>query len=218
MVSQISYGEKGVEITTKKGVLEADYAVVTLPIGVLKADAVRFEPALPNNKRHVTRSVAMGHVNKMALLFDEAFWDVGDHYFGYAGEEKGELNYFLNARTFTKANALMTFGFGTYGLEMESFSDKEATGYAMEVLRDIFDIPGVAPTGSLMSRWTADPFSRGAYAFYGVGTRQEHFATLAEPVADRLFFAGEHTSVDYVGTVHGAHLSGLREAERIDED
>jgi hypothetical protein len=38
---------------------------------------------------------------------------------------------------------------------------------------------------------------------------------MAEPVANRLLFAGEHTSGQYRGTVHGAYLTGIREAERI---
>ena len=39
--------------------------------------------------------------------------------------------------------------------------------------------------------------------------------TLPEPVGARLLFAGEATSEDYPSTVHGAYLSGLREAERV---
>jgi monoamine oxidase len=38
---------------------------------------------------------------------------------------------------------------------------------------------------------------------------------LAQPVADRLFFAGEATHRDHPSTVHGAYLSGLRAAEAI---
>ncbi|WP_244191285.1 FAD-dependent oxidoreductase [Klebsiella pneumoniae] len=38
---------------------------------------------------------------------------------------------------------------------------------------------------------------------------------MAESVGNRLFFAGEHTSRKYRGTVHGAYLSGVREANKI---
>ena len=41
------------------------------------------------------------------------------------------------------------------------------------------------------------------------------YDTLAAPVEDRLFFAGEATNRAYRATVHGAYLSGIREAERI---
>ena len=42
------------------------------------------------------------------------------------------------------------------------------------------------------------------------------FDSLAEPVGERLFFAGEATSRAHYGSVHGAFLSGLRESQRID--
>jgi monoamine oxidase len=55
----------------------------------------------------------------------------------------------------------------------------------------------------------------GAYSYTAVGTEMRHFDDLAESVNDKLFFAGEHTEVDYFSTVHGAYLSGLREADKI---
>ena len=43
----------------------------------------------------------------------------------------------------------------------------------------------------------------------------QHFDDLAEEVNDKVFFAGEHTEADYYSTVHGAYLSGIREANKI---
>ena len=42
-----------------------------------------------------------------------------------------------------------------------------------------------------------------------------NFDTLSTEVRNKLFFAGEHTDSDYRGTVHGAYLSCIREADKI---
>jgi len=47
------------------------------------------------------------------------------------------------------------------------------------------------------------------------GATEQDMRTLAEPVADKLLFAGEATHADYYGYAHGALLSGRREASRI---
>ena len=41
---------------------------------------------------------------------------------------------------------------------------------------------------------------------------------MAQPVEDRLFFAGEHTIFKYHATLHGAYLSGIHAAELIQEE
>ena len=78
-------------------------------------------------------------------------------------------------------------------------------------------------------RWRADPWSRGSYSFVSVGSSGNDYDILATPVIPgnpgksndmiknppRIFFAGEHTIRNYPATVHGALLSGLREAGRI---
>ena len=47
------------------------------------------------------------------------------------------------------------------------------------------------------------------------GSTSRDRKTLAAPVADVLFFAGEATSSDYPATVHGAFLSGIQAGENI---
>jgi monoamine oxidase len=59
--------------------------------------------------------------------------------------------------------------------------------------------------------WASDPFARGAYS-HCVPGRYGARAVLKRPVGGRLVFAGEHTEQSAYGTLHGAHLSGIRAA------
>jgi hypothetical protein len=61
----------------------------------------------------------------------------------------------------------------------------------------------------------SDPFSRGSYSFAGVDTTEEDYTTLATPVSDTLFFAGEHTNTTHMATAHGALASGQRAAAEV---
>jgi monoamine oxidase len=62
--------------------------------------------------------------------------------------------------------------------------------------------------------WQADEFSLGAYAYVSVNGLPLQ-KSLAKPLANTLFFAGEATSVGHIGTVHGALHSGQRAAREI---
>ncbi|EDX11196.1 GD14861 [Drosophila simulans] len=78
---------------------------------------------------------------------------------------------------------------------------------------------------TVVTRWRSDPWARGSYSYVSVGSSGSDYDLLAAPVIPpsskdaeglpRLFFAGEHTIRNYPATVHGAYLSGLREAGRI---
>lgn len=71
------------------------------------------------------------------------------------------------------------------------------------------------PLAFRRSRWSADPFVRGAYSFDGVGATAELRTALGEPVVGRLVLAGEATSATAPGTVHGAYNEGLRAARAV---
>ncbi len=66
----------------------------------------------------------------------------------------------------------------------------------------------------MRTRWNEDAFARGSYSLFPPGASYEDHDALAEP-AGRLLFAGEATHRTYPATVHGAYLSGVREAERV---
>uniref|UniRef100_A0A3B5L2A3 Amine oxidase domain-containing protein n=1 Tax=Xiphophorus couchianus TaxID=32473 RepID=A0A3B5L2A3_9TELE len=76
------------------------------------------------------------------------------------------------------------------------------------------------PKETVVTRWRADPWARGSYSYVAAGSSGNDYDLMAQPITPgppvpRLFFAGEHTIRNYPATVHGALLSGLREAGRI---
>ncbi|XP_067648002.1 possible lysine-specific histone demethylase 1-like, partial [Eurosta solidaginis] len=115
---------------------------------------------------------------------------------------------------------------------MENVSDDVIVGRCIAVLKGIFG-NGAVPQSkeTVVTRWRADPWAHGSYSFVSVGSSGSDYDLLASPVIPpssistninqdrdelpRLFFAGEHTIRNYPATVHGAFLSGLREAGRI---
>jgi monoamine oxidase len=214
-VTQIDYSNAKVGITANGENLEADYAIVTVPLGVLKNNAIGFIPTLPSEKLDAITHTNIGNVNKFLLVWNTPFWDTDLQYIGYTPETKGKFNYFLNIKKFSPSNGLMTFALGDYATQSESMTDSEVIDEIMLHLKSIYgnNIPN--PTHFLRTKWGQNINAYGAYSYPTFGTTSADFDTLANEVDNKLFFAGEHTERDYRGTVHGAYLSGIREADKI---
>ncbi|WP_336644969.1 flavin monoamine oxidase family protein [Microbacterium sp. USHLN186] len=72
------------------------------------------------------------------------------------------------------------------------------------------DVP--KPEGWLRSTWASDPYSFGSVSYLPAGADPGERQKLAEPILDRLFFAGEATDSTRPGTVLGAVDAGRRSA------
>lgn len=72
-----------------------------------------------------------------------------------------------------------------------------------------------APTNTIVSNWTIDPFSRGSYAACKPNNDPTDLVIQLEYGMGNIRFAGEHTILDGAGAVHGAWMSGIREAKHI---
>lgn len=70
------------------------------------------------------------------------------------------------------------------------------------------------PSSFQRTRWSNDPYALGATSYLAVGTLPQSRDVLAQPVLDRLVFAGEAVS-DAPGTVSGAIASGRLAADRL---
>ena len=215
-VEVIDYSSERVVVSTSESTFEADYVIITVPLGVLKNNIITFSPALPQEKLDAIDNVKMSAVNKFLLLFNTTFWNDNLQYFGYTADEKGKFNYFLNLNKFaTGSNALMTFAFGNYGILTESMSDNEIIDLILTHLRNIYGSSVPSPINMLRTKWNTNVHTFGSYSFASNNTRSSDFDILGQKVGNSLFFAGEHTSKDYRGTVHGAYLSGINQADAI---
>ncbi len=218
VVTGIAVTADSVTVTTQSGsVLKSMYAVVTLPVGVLKAGSVVFDPPLSDAKRAALGRMNSGILHKTWLRFPRAFWmdKANTAFIGHRAARVGDFAEWLNLQVLAGVPVLLGFNAGLEAEQLERLSDAEVVERAMVVLRDLFgpDVP--EPTATLVSAWGRDPFARGSYASLGVGACLETRDALAATEHGRLFFAGEATVRDNAATVHGALLSGRRAADAI---
>eukprot|EP00794_Sanderia_malayensis_P000331 gene331-963_t len=242
-VKNIKYNRTGVEIIAvnnskipagNQQTFKGDAVLVTLPLGVLKQQsppAVNFNPPLPEWKTKAISRMGFGNLNKVVLCFDRVFWNPSTNLFGHvasATANRGELFLFWSIY---KAPILLALVAGEAANKMETYSDEVIGERAIAVLKGIFGPNSVpVPKEIIVTRWKADEWSRGSYSYVAAGSSGDDYDTMATPVAPpptpsapiqpgsnapRVFFAGEHSIRNYPATVHGALLSGLREAGRI---
>ena len=155
-----------------------------------------------------------GLLDKVILVFDKPYWPRDVDKFAHLAEEQDRYPEFLNWHRYGGQPVLFSYCSGTFARAMEKRGDAQVLAEVMEVVRKMFGARTPAPKKSKVVRWAQDPFTFGSYSYLPVGATPEHLDTLAEPFG-RVLFAGEATSRDYQATVHGAYLSGLREARRL---
>lgn len=216
-VSAIRYDRDGATISTSRGEVRASRVIVTLPLGVLQAGAVSFDPPLPEAKQQAIRSLGMGVLNKCYLRFERAFWDVEADWINYvppAGRKGAWAEWLSLART-TGKPVLLGFNAAQFGAQIETWSDAEIVADAMRTLRIMYGNAIPAPSDWQITRWGSDPYARGAYSYNKLGSAPAMRDELAANVGSTLLFAGEATERKYFQSVHGAYLSGERAANSI---
>jgi monoamine oxidase len=203
----------------------ARQAVITLPVGVLKqplraAGAVRFMPALAQ-KRAALKQIDAGTVVKVALRFRRAFWEklANGRYRDAAFLHSPHTAFptFWTALPL-RAPLLVAWSGGPPAARLSAHSPAKIIDLAIESLESLFGARAAVREhflGSASHDWLHDPYCLGAYsslAAGGQGARE----TLAKPLRETLFFAGEATDLSgEAATVGGALRSGLRAAREL---
>ncbi|EOD13899.1 hypothetical protein EMIHUDRAFT_464657 [Emiliania huxleyi CCMP1516] len=154
----------------------------------------------------------------VALWFDAPFWGRHSDFFGRTvadPQDRGLFFLFLNLHRVSGQPVLLGLVAGGAAERLEELDDEQAVQAAVGALRGMFGASVPEPRKHVVTRWGADPHSRGSYSYVAAGARGSDYAVAAEPVGGQLFFAGEHTSVEHPATVVGAYLSGLAAATAV---
>lgn len=216
-VQAVDASGRTVRVTTNRGVFEAKHCIVTLPLGVLKAGGVRFVPQLPPGFQGAIENLGFGALYRLALLFPHVFWDRKTQFFGFASPDNGEHIEINDASRYTGRPILTVNTAGDFARTLDALTPDRAVARVMPSLRRMFGSSIPVPTKAVASDWIHSPHTRGSTTYWAVGSSSEDSVAFNEPVHGRLFFAGEHASAAYPGTVHGAWFSGRDAAQRLRE-
>ena len=221
-VNLIRYCTNGVELETTNGLYKARRVVCTIPLGVLRSGDVKFEPPLSENKQTAIERLGLGNVNKVALLFEEAFWPGNVKGFGVAASSAQTYSYIVNKYAMCKVPMLEVYCAGAHAKNMEDTPDEDIVEDVIKVIQNMFATDSYDSNkihGSLLeyriSKWGKEKYTQGAYSYSSTKTSVDDYFSFCYPEKDALFFAGEHTCRDFHGTVHGAYLSGARAARQV---
>ncbi|KIR32650.1 amino oxidase [Cryptococcus deuterogattii MMRL2647] len=243
-VISIKETSSGVEVTTQSGeTYSATSVLSTIPLGVLKTLPENFfTPALPAHLRETIAGTHVGVLEKLLVQYPTAWWPnaekVGSYTFLPTGPEpsaSSTLEQVFEGCTLITANfaaptlpgptpTLLTYLSETPAkILLQHPAEKVAEAFHSFLVKRFSPAsPPPAPSASALTTWLTDPLSRGATTTPSIISTGERspmdFKELSRPVwGGKLGFAGEHTEMENRGSVAGAALSGLREADRIDK-
>ncbi|MBX3703372.1 MAG: FAD-dependent oxidoreductase [Steroidobacteraceae bacterium] len=209
-VGRIRWNARGVAVETPSGTLNARVAIVALPSSVIAAGAVVFAPHLPAHVLQAHHDLPLGLMNKVALRFRRNVFPSERAEFWRLRRDDGRgMNYLTRL---AGSNVCVGAAAGALAHELEAAGEAAMIEHALGELASMLggEVRRHFDRGAATA-WSADPFARGSYSHCLPG-RFGARAVLTRPVGGRLVFAGEHTEQSAYGTLHGAHLSGLRAA------
>jgi monoamine oxidase len=212
-VTAIARRDKSVVVRTANQSFEGPAAIVTVPLGVLKSGAIRFDPPLPEGHAHAVSALGFGVLSKSYFRFNRRSWTAENAFYQFIGNEPG-----IWAQWFTLPAAagpiVLAFNAGERGRSVESSSPKDLMAGALPIARRLFG-DDISLVEVRTSSWTTDPYARGTYSFHAPGSGLGDRRRLQEPISDRLYLAGEAVGADNAATVHGAVLSGRYAAKHL---
>jgi len=219
IVKEIKWGGKGVVVETNQGSIKSKTCVLTVSTEVLNQGKIKFTPKLPLEKYEAFNGINLGVYNHITLQLKNEFYKrfeiLPDTYLFSKMKNKVSLpkGFFGSLRLHNTNLSYFDVG-GQFAKNLENEGERACIDFVIKSLKstfgnkfDQFVIKAHATT------WGKNEFSLGSYSSARPGKAHLR-GGLKSSVGDRIFFAGEATSINY-GTVHGADLSGKEVADDV---
>src|SRR5262245_39453589 len=220
VVTAIDARGEGIAARCRDGaVLEADAAILTLPLPILPE--ISLPPAAREKAWLANNDIGFGNVVKILLRFATTWWAK------HGGQDLADLSFVFSSATVPTwwsqhpaGYPVLTGSFaGPKPDQVERPTATELVAMGLDSLAEIFNLPVDRITMDLVAsqaiNWGYDPFARGAYSYATPKTRDAQ-SVLKKPNSAAIFFSGEalYAGPD-MGTVEAALTSGMETAQTI---
>lgn len=204
VVNAIDYTGEKVIVTTQDKEYMADKVIVTVPLKIIQNGAIKFIPPLPKNKAKAIGNAVVWDGIKVFLQFSEKFYPTYTD-FKITPEKSGQVSYFdASYGQRTDKNILGLFAVGAPAQNYIALKGEDLRTCILDELDTIFSNRATPSyINHIVQNWSEEPHIEGAYL-----NDYEDWnivRTLFEPVADKIYFAGEaYTSGIDWGGLHTA--------------
>jgi monoamine oxidase len=214
-VTAISSDNDKVHVTVESGgtqhTVDGDYAICALPYTVLRDLPV--SPALNPARKVGLLYTPCTSVVRVCMEFKRPFWLQDDNLSGLAITDLPiQITYPQPNQPGPSAvlNQLMT---GENARQMAVLSEADRLKVTLSGLAKYFPQAPAEFVGGISKVWDADPWAKGAYAYFAPGQMTKYLPAFQQPEG-RLYFAGDYMSL-LPGWIEGALTSGRQAASAV---
>ena len=212
-VKKIRYGGPGVVAETDKGDVRAKAMIVTVSTGALGSGFIKWDPLLPAWKEDAIHHLPMALLAKIPLLLDGERFGLKP-FEDMLMEQPGKADIYFVAFPF-EFPMLIGFVGGEFAWRLSAQGRDAAVDFASSSLNRVFgENASKHIVKADFTQWARNPWVRGAYSAAAPG----HFAAralLKQPLAEKVYFAGEAMAGPYAQTCGGAVRSGAEVANNV---
>jgi monoamine oxidase len=208
----------GVKVVTDQGPLTAKAVIVTAPTTILAAGDITFRPALPPAYEQAFADLPFGLVDKIGIAFSaDIFGDTPANTVVTRHQDVSTAQFGMGVAKLVGNPMMNLLVAEELAQEIEAGGAAAVESCAREFIADTYGAQAAAAIArTIIHPWGTDPLTKGSYSAAKVGKVGAR-ATLAEPIDNRLYFAGEAISTTAHSSLHGAYLTGQQAATSASE-
>lgn len=157
-VVKIDYTGKYVQITTdKRRAYYAKRVISSLPLGVLKANIVKFVPPLSDKYSKLIEKIGIGNLNKLYVSFTQRFWGNYGGWINFVTKDTENNKYPVAVvNSAEDKNILCFFLAGKGSNEVHKMSPEEIKEDITQEMKKFFHHHEIKVRDIMLSRWDSD--------------------------------------------------------------